>query len=95
MTNFNENIDSLDFQKLYWYGVRLPYNSTLNMAFLIFFDAFRYIFFKNRVRRHMPELIDFKIEFTALMIWICRFNKKIKKSLHCAFPNTFFLQAIG
>jgi hypothetical protein len=95
MINFNANIDSLDFQKMYWYGVRLPYNSTLNLAFLIFFDAFRYIFFKNRLRRHMPELIDFKIEFTALMIWICRFNRTIKTSLHCAFPNTFFLQAIG
>jgi hypothetical protein len=51
----------INFKKLFWFGVtdnQQSYKES-QLAFLIFFDAFRYLIFKHRRRQHIPNEDDF------------------------------------
>jgi hypothetical protein len=97
LTNVRLPINSREFLLLYWYGIdgSQRINNATQSAYTMFFDTFRYIFFKNRQRRHSPTSLEFKTEFVCMLKWICKFNKKIKAIIRCTFINTILLQAIG
>jgi hypothetical protein len=95
--DLHENVFSNTFGLMYWYGINdLQNHSQIRtFAYSLVFDGFRYVIFKNRLRKNVPSINDFRNEIVAFFCWICKFNKKIKGAIMCTFPNTIFSQALG
>jgi hypothetical protein len=90
-------VHSLDFRLKFWYGVVTDSSTnTLNqLALIIVFDAFRYIFFKNRRSKKILTAEDFLDETLFFLKNVCKYNKRIKNAFSATFPGTQLLQAIG
>jgi hypothetical protein len=92
----DQSVYNLDFRLKFWYGVATGNTTTLHqLALIIVFDAFRYIFFKNRRRRKILSADDFLDETVFLLKNICKYNKKLKNAFSATFPGTQLLQAMG
>jgi hypothetical protein len=80
LTNFKIDFSSTAFQKLYWFGTYDTETLTLPRitVFNLFFDAFKYIVFKYRLRRRIPEVCTIIDELRFFIFWTCKSNKKIK-----------------
>jgi hypothetical protein len=66
----NSNLLSDDFQTLYWYG----YNDNIldhQQSFLIFFDSFRYMIYKFRLRHVVPLYSTLEREIVFFILKIC------------------------
>jgi hypothetical protein len=91
--NLEIEYNSQEFRRLYWYGTSADALGTEknNMSvFLVFFDAFRYILYRNRLRRMLPSNNESLFELSFFLQCILMSNKKLK--LH--FLNTEFLSRI-
>jgi hypothetical protein len=97
LINLNTPINCAEFQEIFWYGINgsTSEDKVKQLTYLLIFDCFRYVFFKNRQRRHLPTSFDFTVELLNLIKWISRFNNRIKLALINTFPNTIIFQAIG
>jgi exonuclease III len=85
-----------DFKQMYWYGIHGP-NVTKMNNFLttLLFDVFRYILYKHKIRRHIPnrDVLYNELIFTMEIIFKC--SRKLKQAAveFAMFAN--LLQAIG
>jgi hypothetical protein len=85
------------FQLLYWYGYKHDTNFSLqhHLAYNLLFDAFRYVLFKNRLRKILPSTDQFLYEYLKFLHWMCKCSKKITMHFRITFLGTRLLQAIG
>jgi hypothetical protein len=93
----SQYVHSLDFRLKFWYGVATDSSTnTLNqLALIIVFYAFRYIFFKNRRSKKILTAENLLDEIFFFLENVCKYNKSIKNALSATFPGTQLLQAIG
>jgi hypothetical protein len=93
----NQSAHSLDFRLKFWYGVATDSstNTLHQLALIIVFDAFRYIFFKNRRSKKILSAEDFLDEIFFFLKNICKYNRRLKNAFFATFPGTQLLQAIG
>jgi hypothetical protein len=85
------------FQLLYWYGYKYDTNFSQqhHLAYNLLFDAFRYVLFKNRLRKILPTTDQFLYEYLKFLHWMCKCSKKITMHFRITFLGTRLLQAIG
>jgi hypothetical protein len=100
-TRFNVDLNGITgdncIKKLYWYGIHDNDNVTAstNYCYLFFFDSFRYILFRNRVKKRLLSLVDFVAEFVYFLQCIFCSNKKLEKLFFRTYELANFLQASG
>jgi Reverse transcriptase (RNA-dependent DNA polymerase) len=90
------DISNENFPQLYWYGILIDDpNKTSCLMSTIIFDIFRYLLFKHRQRRHIPNFDTFFGEYIFIMKVILKCSKSFRDSISGSNPLTRFLQAIG
>jgi exonuclease III len=96
-TDYYNQLNSNIFANLYWYGITgdINNNKTLRLVNILFFDSFRYLFFKHRIRRHTIVSADFIIEFKFFLNNILKHNRKLRSGFSASPPLANFLQALG
>jgi hypothetical protein len=94
LIGIEDDIDSANFQSLYWYGTK-DTNICKKIAHIFVYDSFRYIFFKKRLRRIRIEVDPFLMDLMHHIRWTSKFNTIINLSIRRTFANTRFLQALG
>jgi hypothetical protein len=69
LINLNTPIHSAEFQGLFWYGINgsTSEDKVKQLTYLLIFDCFRYVLFKNRQRRHLPTSFDFNVELLNII----------------------------
>jgi hypothetical protein len=92
--HLNVRIDSADFEKLYWFG-ETDSGPDKNLANMLFFESFRFLVFRYRMRKKIPGDECFLGELSTFIKYMCMYNKKIKMAMLSTYPNTIFSQAIG
>jgi hypothetical protein len=97
ITDFNLGIETEEFKNLYWYGIFSTENLTISRlkSFILIFDLFRYLVFKNRCRKRIPTNENFVNEFHFELKWILNCSKKTKLSISSIHELTRLLQALG
>jgi exonuclease III len=94
LLGLQEDIDTTSFKVLYWYGSN-DLNLWKKIALLFVFDSFRYMFFKNRLRRISIDVENFFNDLYQHIFWTCKANRNINLSINRTFIGTRFLQALG
>jgi hypothetical protein len=97
LTNFDLDRRTSQFKLLYWFGLYRPESmtTTRNVVFNLFFDTFKYIVFKNRLRKRIPNVESLIAEIKFTLFWVCKTNKKIKASCENTTELANFFQALG
>jgi hypothetical protein len=82
-TGFNILRTDSEFVNLYWYGILNieSLDKNRNFCFVLFFDSFRYIVYRNRVRRIVPEVDEIISELEFFLQCIYRANRKIHEKI--------------
>jgi hypothetical protein len=83
-----------DFRTLYWYGYNDDFTDH-QLSYLIFFDSFRYVLYKFRLRHILPDYVTAERELLYFLKKLFYCNRKLKNKF---FENpllAIFLQAIG
>ena len=95
------DINSREFRQLYWYGSIITdeddeeAGQSSNLAGLIIFDLFRFIIWKFRQRRRVPNIVSFTRKFN-FTLKICQYNsRRVSEILASDNMFTNFLQARG
>jgi hypothetical protein len=68
----------MDFRQLYWYGTNGNDTNDAVFCTLTFFDAFRYLIFKYRLRKKLPEAQSLFEELKFFILNIFRASKNLK-----------------
>jgi hypothetical protein len=99
MTRFDVNSyrDWELLKKLYWYGLYDTENMMIikHFCYLLFFDSFRYILFRHRIRKHLVQEDNFIAEHRFFLQCIFSSNKKINACFNKIYELANYLQATG
>jgi hypothetical protein len=95
--DFNLGTDMEEFKSLYWYGIFNTENLTIYRLkiFILIFDLFRYLVFKNRCRKRIPTNDNFINEFSFELKWILKCNKKTRIAISRTSELMRLMQALG
>jgi hypothetical protein len=90
----NIDIDSVAFSNLYWFGIDTDKRET-QLTWLIFFDVFRYVIYKSRLRKIVPNFgsISHDMNFTLRKLMLS--NRKFRDHMLHSGNLANFTQAIG
>ena len=88
------DINSLDFKQLYWFGSgTLSYDESGSVALCM--DLFKYVIWKSKLRRRLPNFIYVLREFTFLVETACTLSRKFTLRLQNNNLLANFLPARG
>jgi hypothetical protein len=90
-------IESQEFATLFWYGYKNveKFLAQNHLSYLLLYDSYRYIIFKNRLRKILPSNEAYRKELINHISWLCRCNKNIKLAFNLTFQGTRLIQAMG
>ena len=89
-----QQINSPSFQALYWYGV-CPGNIADNGYTLLVVDSFKYVLWKFKKRKKIPNLISFNREYFFTLSNISNMSKKVRLGISNSNFLTNFLPGLG
>ena len=88
------DINSHDFKQLYWYGSGTLSNDESGTVALCM-DLFKYVIWKSKLRRRLPNFICVLREFSFLVETSCTLSRKVKHRLQNNNLLANFLPARG
>jgi hypothetical protein len=92
----NDDIDTDNFRKLYWFGKNASIKTiTHQVAYNVIFDSFRYTIFRNRQRKVVGDIDNFVYNLVKHLYWICYTNKKLKLAIINSVAGSILAQALG
>ena len=83
------------FFSLYWYGIPPAGGGEQILLNLLTAESFRYVLWKYKIRRKIPNTNAFFAELSAVLEQICRMSLTIRTLFHGYNFVANFLQAIG
>ena len=83
------------FFSLYWYGIPLDGGGESILLNLLIAESFRYVLWKYKIRRKIPNTNAFFAELSAVLEQICRMSLTIRTMFRGYNFVANFLQAIG
>jgi hypothetical protein len=86
--------NSDEFLNLYWFGVRTG-DSHPRIAWQLFFDTFRYVVYRFKLKKNIPNSSSFLRDFCFGLKNLTLVNKKFKRSFSGQEELAWFIQAIG
>jgi hypothetical protein len=91
------NADPESFRICYWFGIFRPTVMTAGKNFLLtlIFDVFRYIVYRHRLRRHIPNQDSFLDEYRFIMKTIFSIRNRLAIEADSWQPLAGFTRAIG
>lgn len=97
LTGFGIPVSNPEFENLYWYGIfkSESLNKSRHLVFLLVFDCFRYVLFKNRLRKRRLTREDMLNEYLFLLKCIFQANKKLYREFQGIPELAILLQALG
>jgi hypothetical protein len=75
---FNVNIDTMEFERLFWYGST---ENGFDFVKLTIFEAFRYAVFKSRLGKNIPNVTIIDSVIKTTLSKLCLANKKFRNLL--------------
>jgi hypothetical protein len=75
---FNVNIDTLEFERLFWYGST---ENGFDFVKLTIFEVFRYAVFKSRLGKNIPNVTIIDSVIKTTLSKLCLANKKFRNLL--------------
>jgi hypothetical protein len=91
--NFNMDVNSVEFKKLYWFGLRE--NKKNRQVWLLFFNVVRYSVYKFKLKKNIPNATSFLKEIVFRMSKICLASRKFLTEFLNTTELTWFSGAIG
>ena len=70
--------NSIEFKHMYWYG-SLPENPQLTPYILLVFDTFRYVLWKYKLRRKIPNFDALLSEICFILSISCKISTNLRK----------------
>jgi len=86
--------DSELFKNLYWYG-RFDENTAIESVLLLFFDTVRFLIWKFRYRRKVPNWLMLERELKFTLVCVFNLNQSIKTKAESANIISNLLPARG
>jgi hypothetical protein len=97
LISLDNDLNNENFRQLYWFGIQ--HVETLTVAkqkiFLLIFDLFRYLVFKNKVKKRIPSNNTFASEYLFALRWFLYSNKKLKRATTGIPELANLLRALG
>jgi hypothetical protein len=90
----NIDIDSVAFRNLYWFGIDTEKRET-QLIWLIFFDVFRYVIYKSRLRKIVPNFRSITRDMNFTLRKLMLSNRKFRAHMLHSGNLANFTQAIG
>jgi hypothetical protein len=88
------DIDSIDFNLLYWFGIDNN-DKAPQFVWLLFFDLFRYSIYRARLKKNVPNITIIKQSIEFWLDTLCNANKKLKTKLQNIEVLSNFTRALG
>ena len=86
--------NSIEFKHMYWYG-SLPETPQLTPYILLVFDTFRYVHWKYKLRRKIPNFDTLLSEIRFILSISCKISTNLRKKIHSINMLANFIQAPG
>jgi hypothetical protein len=88
-------VNEESFGKFFWFGCRENISAAENFCYITIFDTFRYVFFRFRTRRVLPEVATLISEMIFFLNNLLNANKKIREKFLKINNIARFVQARG
>jgi len=73
-----QNVDSVEFRRMYWFGI---VDDEVDVHVIFFFDILRYVMWKYKRRRHIPNFDKVLTETKFILSISQRMNRKFREGL--------------
>jgi len=87
-------LNTVEFRQLYWYGI-FEQNLVFNATNLFVFDIFRYLIWKNKTRRKIPNPVQLMKELKFIVFITCEKNSSLRAKIQTNNLMANLLPAMG